>query len=218
MKPYSRHFAVRVIALLALWIAADNAQAQILFTAGDMVEITTPVSFEPESFESSSTIAILDEGSSVLPGDIFVNAFGPGIHDGSAPPYLLIPEGTRVRSYHVHFDPDGGVVSLTGSVFFEPGETILGVQTHTPLLYDTDPFLGHPDATYPAGFIEFRAFESLPGTDTVELPFDMTFATFSLIAELGVDHARIITIPEPSSIALLISAATLLGIRRRPVK
>jgi len=119
----------------------------------------------------------------------------------------------------VHFDPVGGsFATLTGAVFFDPGETIIGVQTHTPLLYATDGPLGEPMATYPDTFIEFRAFETLPGTDTVTLPPDMGSASFTLFAELGVDEARILTfaVPEPSSLALLVvSCVGMLRLPRR---
>ncbi len=56
-------------------------------------------------------------------------------------------------------------------------------------------------ATYPDTFIEFRAFESLPGLDTVTLPPGLGSASFTLFAELGVDQARILTsvVPEPGA-------------------
>jgi hypothetical protein len=212
----------QLLAIVALTLAyAPPAQADIAFTTGAMTQIFAPVSFVSGDTESSTTIAILDEGVSVLPADTFVNAFGVGVHDGTAPPYLLVPMGTRVHSYIVHFDPIGSsFATLSGSVFFDPGETIIGVQTHTPLLYDTDAPLGHPMATYPP-FMEFRAFEFLPGTDTVTLPPGMASAAFTMFAELGIDQARILTtpaIPEPATLALFGLAAvgiTILSRSRR---
>jgi hypothetical protein len=208
--------ATRTFLLLgAVVMLANRANADIAFTTGAMTEIFAPVSFLEGDTESSTVIAILDEGISVLPGDVFVNAFGVGTHDFSAPPYLLVPAGTRVQSYLVHFDPIGGsFATLTGAVFFDPGETIIGVQTHTPLLYTTDGPLGDPLATYPDVFIEFRAFETLPGTDTVTLPPGMGSASFTMFAELGVDEARILTfaVPEPSSLALV--GLSLIGMLR----
>ncbi len=194
-----------LVVLSATFTMASQAAAAIVSTTGAMTEIFAPVSFLEGATESSTSIVILDEGMTVLPSDVSVNAFGPGTHDGSAPPYLMIPAGTLVNSYLVHFDPIGSTfTTLTGAVFFEPGETIIGVQTHTPLLYSTDAMLGDSMATYPDTFIEFRAFETLPGTDTVTLPIDMGSASFTLFAELGVDEARILTapVPEPSSLML----------------
>lgn len=190
------------VLLISIVTLASQAVADIVSTTGAMTEISAPVSFVPGDTESSTSIAILDEGITLLVDDQFVNAFGVGTHDGSAPPYLLVPAGTLVHSYFVHFDPIGsGFATATGAVFFSPGETIIGVQTHTPLLYASDAPLGHPMATYPDTFIEFRAFETLPGTDTVTLPPGLGSASFTLFAELGVDHARIFTtvVPEPGA-------------------
>lgn len=204
-----------VVLLNTMAMFANQAHADIVTTTGAMTEISAPVSFLPGDAESSTSIAILDEGITLLAADVFVNAFGVGTHDGSAPPYLLVPAGTLVHSYFVHFDPIGsGFTMLTGAVFFDPGETIIGVQTHTPLLYATDASLGHPMATYPDSFIEFRAFETLPGTDTVTLPPGMASASFTLFAELGVDQARILTsvVPEPGAWLLVAVVGTAAGV------
>jgi hypothetical protein len=198
-----RRKTLALVLLSATFLVANPADADILFTTGAMTPITSPVSFVEGDTESSTSIAILDEGITVLPADVLVNAFGVGIHDGSAPPYLFVPLGTRVHSYLVHFDPvGGGFATLTGGVFFDPGEIIVGIQTHTPLLYDADPIVGDPMATYPP-FMEFRAFETLPGTDTVTIAPGLGSASFTLFAELGIDQARIFTVPEPSSLTLL---------------
>ena len=206
-----------LILLSTSFVLADQAEADILFTTGAMTEIPAPVSFVEGDTESSTSIAILDEGVTVLSSDVSVNAFGVGAHGDSPPPYLVVPSGTPVHSYFVHFDPVGGAfATLTGAVFFDPGETVIGVQTHTPLLYTTDGPLGHPLATYPGTFDMFRAFETLPGPDSVTLPPGMGSASFTLYAELGVDHARILTspaVPEPSSFALF--GVGILGMIRR---
>jgi len=214
------HTTLRLIPCLGALAAAAPAFADIAFTTGAMVEVAAPISFVGGATESSSSIIILDEGVHTLTADVFVNAFGPGSHGDDPPPYLLIPAGTVVQSYHVHFDPVGGVfATLTGAVFFEPGEFIIGVQTHTPLLYAADGVVGHPLATYPGAFDTFRAFETLPSPDSVFLPVDMGSASFSLFAELGVDNARIITmpVPGPSSLCLAAGFVTFTAVRRRRV-
>jgi hypothetical protein len=200
-----KSFSVGLASAIAM--LANQANADILFTTGAMAEISAPVSFVTGDNESSTSIDILDEGVSVLASDVELNVYGVGVHGDDPPPYLIVPSGTRVQSYLVHFDPSGsGFATLTGAVFFDLGETVIGIQTHTPLLYTTDGPLGHPLATYPGVFDAFRGFETLPGTDTVTLPPGLGSASFTLFAELGVDHARIFTspvIPEPSSLALL---------------
>ena len=119
-----------------------------------------------------------------------------------------------MHTYFVHFDPDGGVVMLTGSVTFDPGETIIGIQTHTPYLEFADPLVGDPMATYPTG-VDFRAFESLPGLDTVMVPFSLDSASFTLFAELSIDQARIVTIPEPATMGLLALGGLAISRRRK---
>jgi hypothetical protein len=198
---YSRK-ALAAAVINAFLMLSNQAIAGVLFTTGAMTEISAPVSFVTGATESSTSIAILDEGITVLSADVELNVYGVGVHGDDPPPYLVVPAGTRVQSYLVHFDPVGSsFATLTGAVFFDLGETVIGIQTHTPLLYTTDVPLGHPLATYPGTFDAFRGFETLPGPDSVTLPPGLGSASFTLFAELGVDHARILTapVPEPTS-------------------
>ncbi len=213
-----RHFGTRAIPLLcATFLFAHEAAAGIISTTGAMTEIFAPVSFIEGVTESSTEILILDEGITILPSEIFVNKVGAGLHSGSSGAAIVIPEGFLVQTYIVHFDPAGGVVTLTGGVFFEAGETIMGIQTHTPLLNGADGAVGDPMVIYPTGLSDFRAFETLPGTDTVTIAGGLGSASFTLFAELGIDEARIVTtpIPEPSTSALLMLGLAALGVRRR---
>ncbi len=198
-------------------ISAAAGSADILSVSGSMEIASAPISFLEGATESSTAIRILDEGTSVLVGDIAVNAVGPGTHTYSAGPPLTISSGSLVHSYIVHFDPDGGVVPLLGSVTFDVGEFIIGIMTHTPYLDFSDAEVGHPLAVYPTGLLEFRAFETLPGTDSVTIAADLNSASFSLIAELGIDQARIITtpVPEPTAWLGVLLAGGFLT-RRRP--
>ncbi|MDP6545343.1 MAG: PEP-CTERM sorting domain-containing protein [Phycisphaerae bacterium] len=196
------------------FMLVGQAQGDILSTTGAMTPISSPVSFLEGDTESSTIIGILDEGITFLSAGIFVNAVGPGTHTGSSAPPILIPAGAMVHTYIVHFDPAGGLASLTGSVTFDPGETIIGIQTHTPYLDTSDAVVGDPSATYPTGLLEFRAFETLPGTDTVTVPPGLGSASFALFAELSIDQARIVTIPEPAALSLL-ALGGLAVIRRR---
>lgn len=209
-----------VLSLAAVLSLAQPAQAVIISTTGAMTEITGPVSLLEGDTESSTEILILDEGLTVLPGDIFVNAVGVGTHMGSSGTPVVVLAGTLVQTYIVHFDPVGaGFATATGSVFFEPGEMIVGIQTHTPLLDFSDAAVGSPSVTYPTGLLEFRAFETLPGTDSVTIMPGLGSASFTVYAELGVDQARIVTlptvVPEPSTAALVGSCLAVLSARRR---
>ncbi|MBX3421676.1 MAG: hypothetical protein KF752_08980 [Pirellulaceae bacterium] len=197
------------------------ARADIFAVSTTMTVVTPPVSVVGEGIlESSTTMYIIDEGISIVPPGppLFVNAFGPGPHGGSFPPSLMLPPGAIFHSYLVHFDPAPGIVSLTGSVTFDPGETIHGIQTYSPLLYSTDGPFGNALVTYPGVFIATRGFDTLPApSDMVTIAGDLNSATFSLTAELGMDQARIFTIPVPeiSSCAMLVVAMGLSSLRRR---
>lgn len=195
--------------------------ADISSVAGAMTVLVPPVSVAGEGItESSSTIYVIDEGVSIVPPAppaLLVNAFGPGPHDASFPPGIALPPGSLLHSYLVHFDPDGGVVSLSGSITFDSGETIFGIQTHAPLLYSTDGPFGSPFVEYPAAFVSTRAFDSLPApADLVTIAADLNSATFDLTAELGMDQARIFTIPVPEPTSLLLFlVGTAIGVTSR---
>jgi hypothetical protein len=145
-----------ILSCVVAVLLAGRSHADILSVSGSMTILTPPVSVAGEGItESSSTIFIIDEGVSIVPPgppSLFVNAFGPGPH-GDDPASLMMPPGAVFHSYLVHFDPAGGVVSLTGSVTFDPGEIIFGIQTHAPLLYTTDGPFGLPSVAYPGAFI-----------------------------------------------------------------
>lgn len=215
-------FEPRALLLLSatlLFSFAHQAAAGIITTTGAMTEIFAPVSFIEGDTESSTEILILDEGITILPSEIFVNKVGAGLHSGSSGTPIVISAGSIVQTYIVHFDPTGGFATVTGGVLFEPGEIILGIQTHTPLLDGADGAVGDPAVTYPTGLLEFRAFETLPGIDTVTIGAGMGSASFTLFADLGIDQARIVTtpIPEPSTSVLLMLGLAALCVRRRRV-
>jgi hypothetical protein len=195
------------------FMLAGQAQADILATSGAMVEVAPPPSLLSGVFESSTEIRIIDEGSKFLVVPLFVDGFGPG-PQLPAGPLDTLPPGLLVHTYIVHFDPDGGVVSLSGDVTFDPGEIIVGLAMHPPYLGASDGFpVGDPFIAYPTGSTT-RGFETLPGTDSATIAGDLNSVTFDLHADLGVDQARIFTVPEPSTIVLLVVVATLSGRRR----
>lgn len=173
---------------------AAHAQAGVMMTTGALSVTAPPASFAEGSTESSTGFVILDEGVKVLPSDVTVNAFGVGVFTGSTAMLATLPKDSLVQTYFVHFDPVGSMfATVTGAVFFDPGQIILGIQTHTPLIDSTD-LLGHPTPTYPTGF-STRGFETLPGTDTVTIAPGLGSASFTFFAELGIDQARIFTTP-----------------------
>jgi len=221
-------------------VCAGRAHAGILSVAGSMSVLTPPVDISAEgSFESSATIYVIDEGISIVPPSppiLELDVFGPGTvytAGGPLPPPLILPVGMPRNSYLIHFDKavaPAGPLTLSGSVTFDVGEVIHGLQVHTPLLYTTDGPFGIAGVTYPGAFISTRGFDSLPApADTVTIAGDLNSVSFSLTTELGIDQVRIFTIPvllvaevpEPASgtviaIGAVICAAIGLIRRRRP--
>lgn len=211
---------IPLLTMTLLFFFSNQASASIISTTGAMTETFAPISFIEGDTESATEILILDEGISFLLVDIFVNAVGAGLHSGSSGAPVAIPSGSLVQTYLVHFDPVSGVTTLSGGVFFEPGETIIGIQTHTPWLDGSDAAVGDPMATYPTGLLEFRAFETLPGTDMVSISGGLDSASFTLWAELGIDEARIVTtvVPEPSTSVLLMLGLAIFGWQSSPLR
>ncbi|MDA8746047.1 hypothetical protein N9N28_15585 [Rubripirellula amarantea] len=216
----STHLFVSVF--VALLVLGGVVRADIASTAGAMTEIAPPASVVVGALESSSTIFVFDEGVSTVPltPDLFFDHIGPGSFEGTPPPYFLMPKGAMLHSYLVHFDPVGTAhAALTGSITFDPGEAIVGIQAHTPDLYSTDGFFGDPGVTYPAGGTDLtRGFDTfITIDDTGSVAFDLNSVTFMLAAELGVDEARIFTVivPEPSCLALAFVGVGLILPRRR---
>ncbi|MGH0028927.1 MAG: PEP-CTERM sorting domain-containing protein [Myxococcota bacterium] len=214
MRSKALALAVLVLAL----VVSGPAGSVIVSTSGSLVETTSPISLLEGDTESSTEFVILDEGPTVLSGEIFVNKVGPGLHTGSSGTPIPIATGTLVNTYIVHFDPAGGVITLSGGVTFEPDEIILGIQTHTPWLDGADGIVGDPMTTYPTGLLEFRAFESLPGLDSLTIDPSLESVSFTLIAELGIDQARIVTtvVPEPGTASLLALGLGALALRGKP--
>ncbi len=204
--------------LWALLLAAWPAQAAIFATTGAMTPIPAPPSLAVGAFESSTSISILDEGVKFLPISVVIDVAGPGTYDATPGIPSSIPAGAIAHSYLVHFDPVGSsFATLTGAVFFDPGEIIAGIQILSASLDMSQvPPIPVPGTTYATGS-PTRGFEFLPGTDTVTIAPGLGSASFSLFAELGVDEARIftVTIPEPSRAVLMLLGALMIGARRK---
>ncbi len=217
----SRSLGSMLSCVAALW-AVSSAMGAILSTSGAMVEIPPPASVVGGALESSTSIFIFDEGTSVVPPSptlLYNVPAAPGTYGDVGPPYFALPPGAALNSYLVHFDPiGGGFATLTGGVTFDPDEVVVAIQNHTPWIFGADAFFGLGTVTYPtAGSDDFRGFETLPGTDTLTIAGDLNTVSFSLFAELGVDEARIFTvmIPEPGATALLAVIGGALAAPRR---
>jgi len=218
-----RSFFLRAtcLGLFAAATFAAPASAAIMSVTGSVVPviIPPPVSLLEGDFESSAAIHVFEEGVSTTIGPVVTNITIPGTYGPGAIAGGIIPMGTLLHSYFVHFDPVGtGYTSLSGSFTLEPDEVIIGIDI-LPLELDVgDPFFGTGLLTYPGGAIT-RGFDFLPTpTDTVTWSIIGPTVSMTLSAELGIDQMRILAttapVPEPSTFALCFVALAALGASR----
>ncbi len=149
----------------------------------------------------------VDIGLSGIPGVYMTgDAYAPGV----------IPAGTEVSSFFVHFDTPN-VDHQSMQVVIQTDADILGVILTDSLLDDSDPILGAPGTTYPTG-LALRGTTSDPteGNDKVVIGYPADNYARTLIITFDVenvlDQIRVITVvPEPSSAALAFVAMVALG-------
>ncbi len=151
----------------------------------------------------------------------------PGVYstgDSYAPG--VIPAGTRVSSFFIHYDTPGVNVG-EGEFLINTDADILGVILTDNLLDASDPILGNAGTIYPTG-LQLRGTTSDPteGNDKVTVGFfnDVTSRTLIINMQVGavLDQIRVITaVPEPSGIvlaAMALGSLALFARRRRGAK
>lgn len=205
-----------------------SASAGIVGTSGQMVAIPTPPDARFDVLESNTFIYVFPERQDVtLVSDLLVDISIPGtvpIGSVNLSPGL-IPSGTRVSSYLIHFDPVGIPSQPVSPDRFSSGVTfnspVLGIQVLSSTLYTADGVLGALSTLYPVGE-PLRGLELAIGMigvntfDGINLSADLSTVFVILSAQLSLDQVRIITaVPEPSSLALCsLGGVGLLGLVR----
>lgn len=217
----------RFVSVLAVILCTGPIlQAAIVATSGAVVIVTPPLDIRAGKYESNTEIRAFNEQQNVaipesgmtvdtdLPGTYSDNA--DGLHAG------IIPGGTRVNSYMIHFDQIGSTggenqTRLIGTLTFS--NDILGVRLSQYTMNVTDTLLGL-EATgllYPQGQ-NVRGIDLEPGKDIFTISTNLRTITLNLESGTSTDEMRIITaVPEPATSGVLISAAIagMLGARRR---
>lgn len=144
--------------LLALIGQRNPAEAGIVSTSGQVIEIATPLSVEDGQLVNDTTFFVFEESSNlVLTLDLPVDIVARGVY--SSPSALtpgVIPAGTTVWSYFVHADPTAAYWPFLGGIEFD--EDILGVVVLDSTLDVSDNRVGLPAVAYPT-LLEERGLE-----------------------------------------------------------
>jgi hypothetical protein len=174
---------VSLLAVLAVaaTVGTTAAVAAITSTSGAVVQIAPPASVQDGALQSDTQIRVFEEQQCVtLASDLQLDFSAAG---GSG----LIPAGTVVSSYLLHFDPTGSApVTLTGS--FGTDEVIIGVLTNASSLDATDSAVGAPGTTYPAG----DPARGLDAGDSITVSGDQLTATTTVTDRFHFDQIRVI--------------------------
>lgn len=169
-------------------------------TGDSFVFLSPPTNVGNDNFQNNSALFAFDERqSAILNSPLTVN-ITPGGGSGT------IPAGTAVSSHYVFVDPDT-TQTITGTVDFS--DDILGIITEESDL-DDSAFLGATATNYLSpGLLGLESTDtvSISSTDPQQVEVDFT-------ASSPGDYVRVITVPEPASLALLLPGA-LLALRRR---
>ncbi|MFW6161636.1 MAG: LamG-like jellyroll fold domain-containing protein [Planctomycetota bacterium] len=172
---------------------------------------------------SDSTVFFFQECSNLeLASDLPLDITRPGVYgadpDGGGPSGLdgsqgvpgVVPAGTGINSYYLHYDTIASGPTNGGTITFDAMQEILGAAVTLDTLQATD-FLG--------GLSSAQGPRLIPGhqyPDLFTLSDDRRAITFNLLnGGSHVDQIRIITtlVPEPATLSLL--ALGTLGLLRR---
>lgn len=187
---------IRALALgaLTMVLATGPASADILSTGGDVQQVPPPpFPLTLDAWESDTYIrAFTERQGEVLDADLEVDIALPGTYGPDATGTYVIPKGSKVNSYFLHFDRVGssGYLYLEGHVWFE--EPVLGIIVSDERLEASDEALGASVTTYPED-LEYRGLELDPPGVYDCLSFSRRKMDIALSTSTYLDHVRVIT-------------------------
>ncbi len=217
------HAGALLSALLVALMSSAAFGQTISSITGDLLEITPPGSVVEGATENNDLAVIFAERQDfLLASDLYVDADNAGAEvvgsTNTANPGL-IPAGTRVSSYLVHYDTVGQPIDPLGVGWFfgfQNTDRIIGL-IYSDGLLDASDYLGAPGTTYPTG----AAYRGMTGFN--EGADQLNSGQFAALSgaqsvTVEVDQIRLIlAVPEPGSITLTAAAlpALLFSFRRR---
>lgn len=182
-----------------LFAGVGVSYAGVLSTSGNAEVVVPPSSLKAGDWESDTRISVFREQEGLLlDQDLAIDMSVPGIVNSSIASPGVIPKGTVVGSYYLHYDKVGRSTSFRGSggaVTFD--QDVVGLILFTANLDISDMDLGLPGAIYPTLELA-RGIIQEQGTDSVTLSPDRRTVSVDFQTAQWVDSIRVITVPEPA--------------------
>lgn len=173
--------------------AAKSCGAAFYGVSGNIQVIPPPVSVVPNVTESNTDILVFQEQADLtLSADIPLDVHMPSTYANSKwTTPGVVPAGTRVNVYFLHFDPTS-TVQKTGSITLP--NPIIGTISSTANLEATDGPLGTSGVAYPAaGTAPDRQIE-LSTNDAYTLSADRHTVSIDVNTSTSADQIRIVTL------------------------
>ncbi len=196
---------MRTIPRRAIALGAGMAASTLMWGAGPALALLTgssgdvqvlnqaPTNVPPNALTSDTHAFVFTEREcATLASNLPVDVVNPsGTYDETTTQAGIVPSGTQVDSYYVHFDKvgDAGTATVSGTLTFD--RPVLGIIFLRPTLNATDAAVGAPGTTYTSNDSSFRGYEG--PSDTVHVSEDGRTVTFSATVGAFQDELRIIT-------------------------
>jgi hypothetical protein len=212
--------------LTALFLCRSVDAGIVSVSGATELVLNPPTSFIANTWESDTSIRVFAELTGVAlsqPISIDISATGQANSNALLSPAVL-PIGTQVESYYVHYDPVGttNIVNQSGSLTFDSNVIgiLIGTVNGTSVnssdpnsLTLSTPFLGRPGFAYSDQITEFYNM-----SDSITLSADRRTVSYFFTAQILGDSIRIVTapssVPEPMSMTLVLSGLGCIFLRR----
>lgn len=213
---------VLTVVSFALTSPSATHAASIFVSTPNVSEIAPPASVLEGALESNTDVFVFRERTNfTLPTGLLLDAANVGANilpDGTGGVTGIVPRGTKVESWYIHYDTVGQPTIpeiISWAITWQPSDQILGIIFSDSRLDNSD-HLRHPGTLYP-NRVQFRGTTGPSEGDDL-----ITFAgPQDLIGQQAVtvvhDQIRVIfAVPEPTTCCLLaVALGVAMSARRR---